>query len=64
MILQILCDKEYETLEVKNDGRIICSCINNLYHKGREENSICKHAQELRNSILKGDITKYNIIKD
>jgi len=58
-ILQVKSGAEYETLEVYEDGRIICSCINNLYNKDREVNSYCRHATELRDNIFKGELKKY-----
>lgn len=58
-ILQVKVGKEFETLKVFDDGRITCTCINNLYYKGREINSVCKHSKELRKNIIKGDLTKY-----
>jgi len=59
MVLQIRSKRDLETLEVFRDGRIICSCLHNLYHKERETNSVCWHARQLREDIIKGDLTKY-----
>lgn len=58
-ILQVHNGKEYETLEVYEDGRIICTCLNNLYNPEREINSSCRHAKELRENIIKGNLEKY-----
>jgi hypothetical protein len=47
---------ERETLELKEEGQIICSCLNNLYEKNRDFCSVCKHTyqflEDLRNNNL------------
>lgn len=54
---------EMETLEVFENGRIICTCLNNLYFKGRNINSVCRHAQRLREDIIKGELENYYYVK-
>jgi hypothetical protein len=50
---------DWETLYIFKDGRIICDCLNGLWNKDRDVNSICRHEKDLRIAISKGDISEY-----
>jgi len=60
LILQKIYGREFQTLYVYNNGRIVCECLAGLFNKEREVNSTCRHAKELREAIFIGDISKYN----
>ena len=62
-IFQRKYGQEFHTLYVfaskGKETRIVCECLANLYHKERETNSKCKHAQELLASLKANDLSKY-----
>lgn len=60
LIYQRKYGEEFHTLYISADGRIKCECLYNLWDKGRDNCSSCRHVYDLLEAIRKGDLEKYN----
>ena len=52
-----------EILEIFEDGRVVCSCINGLWKRGREHCSECRHVYEFISSLREGNLEDYIFIE-
>lgn len=52
--------KDYETIYVFGDGRVICdTCVNGIWNKDRDYCSYCVHAKTCIEDITNGDLSKW-----
>ena len=54
--------KEHHTIFVYKDGRVVCSCLANLWNRDRDYASHCSHSQKLVEDFP--DLSGYTIIKE
>lgn len=53
-----------ELLTIYKNGKVICSCLANLYNENRDYDSVyCRHIKSFLEAVCRGNLENYEEIK-